>query len=179
MDFGFIQFFITKEHLSKEAIIIDEKDTDKFVSYINKEKIDKVIIDLWNSDIDSISFLQDISHIKYLVIWSNENIDNSPIYELNNLKFLQIIRTSELYIDRVKGLEFFVTDDTNKVINIEHAITLKSIKLIETNRTSVYQNLNFLTNLKYLDTLYLNGLRINSLKGIEQLQNLKVLILIN
>jgi len=166
--------------LSKEAIIIDEKDTDKYVSYINNEKIDKVIVDLWApSDIESLSFLKDISHIKYLKILSNGVIDNSPIYELNNLKFLSIARPSELFIDRVKGLEFFSTSELDKIMNIEQATTLKTLYLLDSLSISAYENLNFISDLNNLDTLFLSDINITSLEGIQNLKKLKVLILRN
>lgn len=176
-DFWFYSIFSYKgAALSKDAIIIDEKDTDKFVAYINKEKIDKVIVDLWNSGIESLSFLKEIDHIKYLDIWGNGVIDNTPIYELNNLKFLGISRPSELYIDRVKGLEFFSTSEVDKIKNIEHATTLKSLRIYDNVNKNHYHNLKFLSNLINLDTLFLGGFNITTLEGIEKLNNLKVLI---
>ena len=163
--------------LIKEAIIIDEKETKKFVSYINKKNIDKVIIDLFHSDIESLSFLKNIKHIKYLVIWGNGVIDNSPIYELTNLKFLKILRPSELDINRVKSLEFFSTTEPGKIINIEHATSLKTLELINTTKQGSYNDLTFLSKLYNLDTLLLSNFNITTLEGIENLTKLKVLIL--
>lgn len=166
--------------LSKEAIIIDESNTDKFVSYINKEKIDKVIIDLQNSSLDSLSFLNKINHIKYLTIWSDGKIDNSPIYELENLLFLEILNPSDLHLDRVKGLQFFSTNNINCIKNMDKAITIKTLKLVDNNmKICELNDLKMLMNLKSLQILSLTGFNLNSLKGINCLSNLKVLVLNN
>lgn len=164
--------------LSKEAIIIDEKNTDRFVSYINKEKIDKIIIDLLNCELNSLSFLNEIKHVKYLTIWGDGEIDNSPIYELENLLFLEILNPSELYLDRVRGLQFFSTNKICNVRNIDKVMTLKTLKLINPNRDNCDLNdLSLLNNLKSIEILSLSGYGLYSLKGINHLTNLKVLVL--
>lgn len=166
--------------LSKDAIMIDEGNIEKYVSYINKDKIEKVIIDLQNSSLESLSFLNEIKHIKYLTIWGDGKIDNSPIYMLENLLFLEILNPSELYLDRVKGLQFFSTNNIKNIKNINKCITLRTLKLIDNGMSNCELNdLNVLTNLKSLQVLSLTGFSLNSLKGIKFLNNLKVLVLNN
>ncbi|MDY0294807.1 MAG: hypothetical protein RBQ71_03265 [Acholeplasmataceae bacterium] len=164
--------------LSKDAVLIDEKNTGKFVSYINKKRIDKIIIDLFNCDLNSLSFLNEIKHVKYLTIFGDGMIDISPIYDLENLMFLEILNPSELYLDRVRGLQFFSTNNFRIIKNIDKAVTLKTLKLIDPIRDNCnLDDLNMLKNLKSLEILSLTGYSLNSLKGINHLTNLKVLVL--
>lgn len=163
--------------LTKDAIIIDEKNINKYIEYINKEKIDKVILDLRTSGLESISFLKDISHIKYLSISGNDSVvDFSPLYELKNLKLLNIGSSSgELNINRIESLEDFAIGDLDIVKNLEEATNLKSLWFCSCS----YPNLNFLSNLKNLDTLVLYNLNFTTLEGIQNLRNLKVIKLGN
>lgn len=164
--------------LSKDAIIIDENSTDKFVSYINKKRIDKIIIDSFNCDLDSLSFLNKIKHVKYITVLGNGVIDISPIYDLENLLFLEILNPSDLYLDKVRGLQFFSTNKVCNIKNIDKAVTLKTLKLIDPiNDNCNLNDLDILKNLKSLEILSLTGYGLNSLKGINHLTNLKVLVL--
>jgi hypothetical protein len=164
--------------LFKEAIIIDEDSTDKYVSYINAEKIDKVIIDIQNSSLKSLSFLKECNHIKYLTIWGDGKIDISPIYELENLLFLEVMNPSDLHLNRFKGLQFFSTNNINKIKNIDKAITIKTLKLIDNGLSnSELNDLAMLMSLKSLQVLSLSGFNMSSLKGINYLNSLKVLVL--
>jgi Leucine-rich repeat (LRR) protein len=158
----------------KEAICIFDNDIDKYVRYISKEKIDKVIIKR-ESNIQSLDFLCKIPHIKYLCIAGD--IDYSPLYNLKHLKLLSISGSREIYVDKIEGLESFSTFYPGNVKGIDKAVSLKSLNLVEDYNLSKFINLDFLSNLINLDTLYLSNINLTTLEGIENLKNLKVLTL--
>lgn len=76
--------------LIHEAILIDSNDVKRHVEYINQNKLDKVVIYLFNSDIEDLSFLKDIPHIKHLMIYSDGNRDFTPLYDLTELVSLSV-----------------------------------------------------------------------------------------
>lgn len=163
--------------LNHDAIIIDETSTDKFVEYINERKINKVIIDLFKCEFSNLDFLININFIEYLVIWGDGVMDFTPLYCLNSLKFLELVRPSQIYLDKFLKLEFFSTNDVSKVYNIDKTTSLKTLMLNDSiHKTKIY-DLLFLKNLCKLDSLYLYGINLTSLNGIEKLTNIKLIVL--
>ncbi len=161
--------------LNKEAIYVIDNDTNKYIEYINKKNINKVIIDIGKSNIESLNFLFEIPHIKYLYIVGD--IDYSPLYQLKKLKYLGISGSNEIYVNKIEGLESFTTAYPNNAKGIDEAKSLKSLELVGFYSTGNFKNLNILKNLNNIDTLLLGNINITTLEGIENLKNLKVIIL--
>lgn len=165
--------------LIKNAIIIDETITEQIIDYIVSNNIDKVIIDLSNNEIKSLSFLEKIKHIQYLKIYGDGKIDNTPLYDLNQLKFLEYLNPSDLEINKLLELEFFTTNRMKRLKGFQNAMKLKTLKLYDYNNESKIENLKFLNDLKSLEVLSISGFNIVDLDDINNFINLKVLIIKN
>lgn len=166
--------------LIKEAVFIDDDDDlHKTLKLIKESKVTKVVVNLWSDKINSLEFLYNISHIKYLTVLSKENIDNQPVYGLKKLKFLNIVNHNELDLNRLPKLQFLATNRPEKIINLDQHKNLVSLKMIDTNNKIKSKNLDFLENLKSLKVLYLDGFDNTSIDCIQSLDKLKVLYLCN
>ncbi|XMB72159.1 hypothetical protein RJI07_08625 [Mycoplasmatota bacterium WC30] len=163
--------------LSKEAIVIDDSDTNKFVEYINKMQLDKVIVDLNAFKSENLYFLNKIDHIKYLTIWGDGECDFSAIYNLDELVFLDLMNSSDFNLERMKNLTFFSTNSLSRIKNIEKTVTLKTLQLIDPLNSYEIKDLTRFSKLNSIDTLSLYGLKIKSLCGIKEMSKLKVLLL--
>lgn len=163
--------------LSKEAIVIDDSDTNKIVEYINKMQLNKVIVDLNAFKTDNLCFLNKIDNLKYLTIWGDGECDFSAIYNLDELVFLELLNSSDFKLDKMKKLTFFSTNSLYKVKNIEKTFTLKTLQLIDPLGAYDMKDLTLLSKLNSIDTLSLYGLRIESLSGIKEMTKLEVLLL--
>jgi hypothetical protein len=152
----------------KEAIVVYGNDTSKYIDYINKYHIDKVIIE---EGLESLEFLKFTPHIKYL--WIRGNYDLEPLYYLTKINFLINASNKQLVIDNINGIEFLSTNPEYMFINND----VPSLKSLEVSGN--IKGLNFLTKFNNLDTLVIHSTNIKSLSCIENLNYLKVLILIN
>lgn len=165
--------------LIKEGLIIDNNNFSMYIKYINENNINKIIIDSYNSGIDNLDFLKDIKHIEYLKIYASPNMDITGIYQLENLKYLYIIRHNEIDLSKFKKIEFFSTNNIRGVTNLDKAVSLKTLTISDEWYKCNYTNLEFLSSLKSLDSLHIRSLNILTLKGIEKLDKLTVLQLDN
>ncbi|MDF2699187.1 MAG: hypothetical protein K0Q49_743 [Haloplasmataceae bacterium] len=162
--------------LQKEAIVIYENKISMYVDYINKHKIDKVIIYILPNGIHSLNFLLDIPHVRFLRILGN--VDYTPLYKLTNLKLLIITGKNEIELDKLIGLESFHTSAPDYMRINNEIQSLKSLHLSSDGITNIcFNDLSFLSKTPNLDTLIFQFTDIESLKGIEVLKQLKVLIL--
>lgn len=176
-EFWFYSIFCYKGSLlKKEALYIDDSDTNKYVKYINENKCNKVAIYICNSNLESLEFLHSINCIEYLaIIGDARNIDCSPVYSLNNLRYLIFDQPRELYLDKFKKLEFFSTNGLSHVRNVEQSVSLRTLSLGSAFERTEYEDLSAFSELKSLEVLCLRDLDLVSLKGIGQFARLKVL----
>lgn len=163
--------------LKYEAIVITESNVSKYIEFINAHEIDKIIIDVKASRLLDLSFLKETPHVKYLKILGD--IDYSTLYELKEIKSLEINGLNEIDVSKIEGLQVLISNYPSRLKNLNLAKTLKSLWLYGYGDTKYYQDFSSIKELKQLDTLYLRNIKCTSLDGIESLNNLKVLLLIN
>lgn len=165
--------------LVKEAIIIDEVDTDRFIEYINKNRLDKVIIDLFNSGIQSLEFVKKIKSVKYLSLWGNGKVDNSPLYELENIKFLNLVNHKPIDVSKFKRLEFLSSNTFENIINLDKSENLKALSIGSAMNRFKSTDLSFVSNLSDLAVIDIADINLHSLEGLERLENIKFISLTN
>lgn len=163
--------------LNHEAILINNNDIKRHIEYINQKKLEKVVIYLFGSGIDDLNFLKEIPHIKYLKIYSDGNRDFTPLYFLTELISLSLSNTSEISLEPFKKLELFSSNRIHLVKDIDKAISLKSLSMVDVTHEMKIEDLSILSNLTNLETVSIGGLKIKTLKGIENLKQLRVLYL--
>lgn len=160
----------------KDAIYTNEKISKRYIDYMNETKINKMIIDTFHSDIESLEMLVEIPHIEYLRI--RGDIDYTPLYMLKNLKLLQVSGNMELDLKYFPNLES-LSGNPKIMYNIDQATSLKSLELIGNGYPPKYNDFSFLEKMKNLDTLVIKNSNITNMDGIDKLKKLKVFISIN
>lgn len=175
--FWFYSIFCYKGALlKKEALFIDDSDTEKYVKYANEKKCNQVAIYVYNSNLNSLDFLNSMDSIEYLaIIGDARNLDCSPLYALKNLHYLVFSHPGELYLDRIEGLEFFSTSECENVKYVGKVPSLRTLSLESSTSKKSYADLSVLSELQSLEVLRLHGLGLVSLKGVGQFRRLKVL----
>ena len=181
---GFEFVSLNYPHNVKEAIkiVTGTRPIHEYIDYINKNNINSAEIIMPN-----IEFLKFCPSLKHLKIWpsydSTENYDFSPLYdhpEILSLNCGNIYGNRDQYISeidysRITGLvdlSLGVNKGTRKFNSIN---TLKSLGV--GNYKSKNNDIQDLFSSEQLDTLVLNGCRIESLNGIEKSKRLQCLYL--
>lgn len=160
-----------------EAIIIDDVDTTRFTEYIKKNKIDKVIIDMWDSNIESLEFVSEIKDIKFLKVKGQIDINYSPLYKLSNLRYIEILAPNDFDVSKFKNLEFLSTNRPSGIKGINDVKKLTTLKLLDTYHEFHLTDLSFLKSNKSIEVLELRLSSIKSLNGLNPHSKLRSLSL--
>lgn len=167
------------------AIVVDEQPSDDMLQYIHVKQIEQLAVDLAIVDC---SFLRELPHVKYLSLSLNTfrrsqlhlpfEYDLASVYELKNLIMINIWdnllceKLKNVYIDvsRFPVLQS-LSGQAYYYRNIEQTTGLKSLGIGSWHHATIPQ----LNMAEQLDTLSLSFCSAESLAGIENSKQMRVL----
>lgn len=161
--------------LSSDYIVIESSCMEKYISYINNQKVKAVYLCNLYFNLDNIDFFKDCNSIEKLNL-NCSSIDNyNGLYYLQNLKELMLSESRKVVdvdLERIPQLEILSIDMKNKSITgldkIEH---LKKLDLCHYNPKS--RDLTGLQLRSAISSLSLVQSSIETLKGCEKFINLE------
>lgn len=162
-----------------KAILINSDNIADDMEYAIKNKIKKIVISsrIGNYKLDNANFLEAYPEIQDLTISTYLNIDYSAIHFLKALKKLSVdvlaVDNQEIDFSNFQKLEDLNFNWRKKTNNLDKCTNLKSLIISKYKKKDLTEFLNF----RNLDTLFVWQSTIESLEGIESLNNLKRLSL--
>ena len=191
---GLMYVPVTFPYNRPDAILIEDFKIEQLIDCINRKKLKKAYV----QGVDDFSFLKDCQSIEHLKIEFNfpfhkwdtsamvkgkirKNYDLEVLYDMPNLKSLQLINAEEtsvvvpsvlVCVDRIPSLEYF-RGQAEFVSGLGKAKKLKVLGLTDYKQ----KNLMELKDLKELETLSLFRGKVETLEGCETLNNLRCLYL--
>lgn len=137
----------------------------------------RVFAHLKEDNLDSLTFLNEFSFLKSLVISTRNEDDYGFLKYFNELKYLSIQNEGKILIDLsgLTNLERLSLQWRKNVIGLGNCINLKDLGLIDFNKDDLQE----LFGLKNLIKLRIKGSSLQSLNGIDKLINLEYLLLGN
>lgn len=165
--------FLFLDDLGCECIVVESDRLDDYINYINEKKIKAIYIcNLYFFD-SNIGFLKMCDFVEKVNLNCDCVIDFRGLYYLKKLKSLCVSATKgKIDVDNFRCLEHLRINMKN-VTGLDKLKSLKKLVLWSYNPKS--RNLSELSALHSLEELELIRSNINSFKGCEKLQNLRLL----
>ncbi|MDE5055328.1 leucine-rich repeat domain-containing protein [Niallia taxi] len=157
-----------------KSVYVTDEDIEGSIKYIKENKIDTIFINSLYYSKDNLDFLKECVTIKKIAIDVGFITNLNGLYKLPSLKELSITENEnklEIDLSNFPELEILRLEWNSNVTGLFSLANLRYLQLIKYKPKS--KDLVELVNLKKLESLTLTHGNINSLKGIEELGNLK------
>lgn len=165
--------FLFLDGLDREYIVVESDLLDEYIDYINQQKIKSIYIcNLYFFD-SNIDFLQMCDFVEKVNLNCDCVIDFRGLSYLKELKSLFVnVTKGKIDVGNYRCLEDLRIDMKN-VTGLDKLNCLKKLALWSYNPKS--KDLSEISALRSLEELELIKSNINSFKGCEKLQNLKLI----
>ncbi|WP_144551293.1 leucine-rich repeat domain-containing protein [Peribacillus simplex] len=157
-----------------DTVLVSSPNLPKEISFINENQITKVEINDYYYDLNEINFLSECPGIEQITINHFYLKDYSGIYNLKNLKTLDIGETEKnniLMLNELPFLESLYCYWTPKITGLNFQVNLQ--ELLIWKYAPKERDLSVLFDLTKLKFLNLTQPKIDSLNGIQKLNNLE------
>ncbi|WP_040951519.1 hypothetical protein [Gorillibacterium massiliense] len=174
MDFGYsmkdgFMFILNQQY---DTLVINEEKLSECIEYVNRNNINKIMINDYLYKENNLNFLTECPHIQDIGIYNAANLkDFTVLYELPQLESLSISENKvNVDLSAINNLKTLSLTWNSKIINLNQCRNLERLWL--TNYRSEMGNLEELSNLHNLETLRIVQSQITSLKGFGNLKKL-------